>query len=115
MKIAIVVAPLGRPTEVRELMLQLGAQTHPASAIIISVTAAQDLPSELPNEAQVVVGPKGLPAQRNRGIANVPADCDLLAFLDDDYLPSIHALSRGGWRQWNPACRWHQLSGNRIS
>ena len=93
MKIAIVVATLGRPTEVRELMLQLGAQTHPASAIIISVTAAQDLPSELPNEAQVVVGPKGLPAQRNRGIAKVPADCDLLAFLDDDYLPSIHALA----------------------
>jgi hypothetical protein len=92
-KIAIVIATLGRPTEVSELMLQLSVQTHPASAIIVSITATQDLPSELPSGVQIVVGSKGLPAQRNRGIEKVPADCDLLAFLDDDYLPSIHALA----------------------
>ena len=93
MRIAVVVATIGRPAEVSELLRQLLAQTHPASAIIISINETQDLPPEIPDGVQIVAGPKGLPAQRNRGMAKVLSDCDLLAFFDDDYLPSIHALA----------------------
>jgi len=93
MKIAIVIATLGRSKELSELLRQLAAQTHPASAIVASVATHRDLPSEIPNGVQVVMGPKGSSAQRNRGMDKVLADCDLLAFLDDDYLPSVHALA----------------------
>lgn len=94
MKIAIVIATLGRSLELSELLRQLAEQTHLPSSIVVSVASAQDLPPEIPNGVQITTGSKGSSAQRNRGMEKVLGDCDLLAFLDDDYLPSVHALAR---------------------
>jgi GT2 family glycosyltransferase len=92
MRIAVVVATLGRPTEVGQLLAALQIQTHPPSAILLSVTADTDLPPALAPSVQVVKGAKGLTAQRNRGLALVLDSCDIVVFFDDDYVPSQRAL-----------------------
>lgn len=92
MRIAVVIATLGRPTEVGQLLAALRTQTHPPCAIVLSVTADTDLPAALPPSVEVVKGAKGLTAQRNRGMALVIDGCDIVAFFDDDYVPSRRAL-----------------------
>ncbi len=92
-RIAVVIATLGRPDEVGQLLLHLKNQTHAPSDIIVSVTGHQDLPSDMPDGVRVVQGSRGLPAQRNRGMIEVLGACDLIAFFDDDYVPSRYALA----------------------
>jgi GT2 family glycosyltransferase len=92
-RIAIVIATLGRPAEVGQLLGRLDRQSHRPSAIVLSVTGDADLPPDLPGHVAVAIGGKGLPAQRNRGMDLVRGACDVIAFLDDDYLPSDHALA----------------------
>ncbi len=92
-RIAVVIATLGRPAEVGQLLVRLDRQNHRPSAIVLSVTGDADLPPDLPGHVAVVAGGKGLPAQRNRGMDLVRGECDVIAFLDDDYLPSDHALA----------------------
>lgn len=93
MRIAVVIATLGRPDEVGQLLPHLKNQTHAPSDIIVSVTGDQDLPSDMPDDVRVVQGSRGLPAQRNRGMIEVLGACDLIAFFDDDYVPSRYALA----------------------
>jgi GT2 family glycosyltransferase len=90
--VAVVIATTGRPLEVGHLLERLARQTHPATQIVISVVGAADVPSPIPPTTSVVSGGKGLPAQRNRGLEVVLPDSDIVVFLDDDYLPSDHAL-----------------------
>jgi GT2 family glycosyltransferase len=92
-RIAVVIATLGRPAEVGQLLGRLDRQSHRPSAVVLSVTGDADLPPGLPGHVRVVIGGKGLPAQRNRGMDLVRGECDVIAFLDDDYLPSDHALA----------------------
>lgn len=92
-RIAVVVATLGRPDEVGQLVDRLARQSCAPSTIVLSVTGPQDLPANLPDHVRVVTGGKGLPAQRNRGMALVLETSDVIAFLDDDYLPSRTALA----------------------
>jgi len=56
------------------------------------VESERDVPANLPPHVEVVMGPRGLPAQRNRGMTQVLGQCDLVAFFDDDYLPAKTAL-----------------------
>jgi GT2 family glycosyltransferase len=93
MRVAVVIATLGRPAEVGQLLARLDRQSHRPSVIVLSVTGDADLPPDLPGSAVVTIGSKGLPAQRNRGMDLVRDECDVVAFLDDDYLPSDHALA----------------------
>jgi len=93
-KIAVIIASIGRPRNVANLLDRLGAQTLPPSAIILSSVASSDVP---PVEGRaprpkVVLGPRGLPAQRNTGLDALEDMPDLIAFFDDDYLPSRFCL-----------------------
>jgi GT2 family glycosyltransferase len=92
MRIAVVIATLGRPEEVGQLLARLDRQTLPPSTVVLSVESAADLPPGLAEAVQVISGPRGSCVQRNRGIDLVQGDCDLIAFFDDDYLPSDRAL-----------------------
>lgn len=42
---------------------------------------------------EVLIAPKGLPRQRNAGLARVEADCDIVVFFDDDFVPGGDALA----------------------
>jgi glycosyltransferase involved in cell wall biosynthesis len=92
MRIAVVIATLGRPEEVGQLLERIALQTFPPSAVILSVESEADLPPQLPKGVRVVMGPRGSSTQRNRGMDPVLPGCDLVAFFDDDYLPSARAL-----------------------
>jgi hypothetical protein len=93
-RVAVVVASSGRPAALAGLSRRLALQTHLPHRVVFSVTGPADLPEPgaLHPGAEVLTGPPGLPAQRNRGLQAVLAESDAVAFFDDDYVPSIRAL-----------------------
>lgn len=92
LRVAVVVASRGRPGDLALLLDHLGRQTVAPCSIVLSVNAPSDLPPDSASRARVVVGGDGLTAQRNLGMAQVMGDCDVIAFLDDDYLPVPTAI-----------------------
>lgn len=91
-RVAVVVASSGRPAALANLAAHLAAQTLPPHHVVYSVTERTDLPPQRP-AGTVVIGPRGSCAQRNRGLETVLDDSDVIAFFDDDYVPSRHALA----------------------
>lgn len=89
-KIVVAVATLGRPDDVADLLEALSEQTKQPDLIVLSVTDPQaDLPEpEIYHEADILIGSKGLCAQRNRVLEHIKAQYDFLVFFDDDYIPS---------------------------
>lgn len=94
MRIAIIVASVGRPNEVGNLIEILGHQVRTAEQILISVESDDDLPAFLPPHVRVIQGPRGASSQRNRALDQAVRDNELIAFLDDDYIPSKFFLER---------------------
>lgn len=90
--VAVVIASTGRPGEVGQLLTHLARQTHPISKVVLSIVNTSDLPAEVPEGILIVSGEKGSTAQRNRGMELILGDVDIVAFLDDDYLPSRRAV-----------------------
>jgi GT2 family glycosyltransferase len=93
LKIAIAVASIKRPDEIGQLLSQLEHQTLQPAQIILSLERRADAPADLPAGTEIILGAKGLTAQRNRALAAVRQDCDIVVFFDDDYLPCDDALA----------------------
>lgn len=91
-RIAVVVCSVGRPDCLANLLLRLSLQTHRAHRVVLVVTAPEDAPA-IPPGVTVLIAPKGLPRQRNRGLDAVLGDSDVVAFFDDDYVPARGALA----------------------
>ncbi|HEY3695992.1 glycosyltransferase family 2 protein [Phenylobacterium sp.] len=98
MRIAVVIATLGRPHEAGQVLERLRRQSQPPARIVFSVEKAEDLPPQpvLGDDVEVVFGPRGLCAQRNRGMTRISGECDVVVFYDDDYLPSRRSLEGVG-------------------
>lgn len=95
--VAVVIATVGRPQEVGHLLERLSRQTAPPSSIILSVGSDADLPPSVPPEVVVLQGPKGLPAQRNRGLDVLASTgCDVVVFYDDDFVPALNSVELFG-------------------
>lgn len=96
LRLSVVVASLGRPDTLAELVQDLRNQSQPPEQIILSVTSEADLPprSGIGEDITVLVGPKGSCTQRNLGIAHLAEDCDIVLFCDDDYVPSRYMAER---------------------
>lgn len=92
-KVCVIVASRGRPVEMGQLLEALAEQSLPAWQVILSVSDEADLPARAGEVALVVMGEPGSCAQRNRGLALVNADIDIVAFFDDDYLPHPNAVA----------------------
>ncbi len=94
-RIAVVLASLGRPLVLRELIIRLRAQTRHPDLICISITKLEDAPAPKDiHGAEVVIAPLGLCAQRNAGLAHVGDRADIITFFDDDFVPSSDYLQR---------------------
>lgn len=94
--VGIVVASLGRPAILGELLMDLARQSLPAKRIVLSVTTEADLPPDwgtCPNVEAIIV-PVGSCVQRNRGVDHLGQTCDVIFFCDDDYVPSQFAVER---------------------
>lgn len=96
-RIAVVVCSIGRPACLQFLAHRLNRQTRLPDRIVFVVTRPEDAAmGQVPAPAvrpEVVISPKGSAHQRNRGLALVEQDCDLVVFFDDDFVPSAHALA----------------------
>ncbi|GAB5455382.1 MAG: glycosyltransferase [Henriciella sp.] len=94
-RIAVAIATLGRPETVSESLQVLRAQSRAADKILFSVTSDDDLPkTDSFEDIEIVMGSKGLCAQRNRALAKLLDDYDYIVFFDDDFVPSKYALER---------------------
>lgn len=97
MTVGVVIATLGRPREAAQVLERLRDQTLAPARIVFSVEKMADLPPQLAAgqlgpDVEVVLGARGLCAQRNRGMTRVLETCDVVAFYDDDFLPSRRSL-----------------------
>lgn len=94
LRVAVILASTGRPGNLATSIRHLKSQSKPPSAIMLSVVSDKDIPSspEILENIQSVMGPKGLPAQRNTGLRELPTGYDIVAFFDDDYVPSHYCI-----------------------
>ena len=93
MKVAIVIASVGRPTELARWTDHCARQTQQPTELIYSISAMTDLPANFDaTPARVVVGPKGSAHQRNTGLQALETDADIAAFFGDDYVPSRRCI-----------------------
>lgn len=86
--VAVIVATRGRPEIVTAtLHYFIETQTLKPATIIVSCADPEDAgeAAKLPG-VRVVVGPPGLPAQRNSALAALPDGVEIVVFLDDDFV-----------------------------
>ena len=91
MKIAIIIASLGRPRQIESFLSRIILQSRLPDRIIISVESSDDLPQDLGESITIVKGPRGASAQRNRGLM-CALDSDVVVFVDDDFVLSRNFL-----------------------
>lgn len=87
-RIAAIVATRGRPdivtATVRDL---LDRQSTKPDIVIVSCSDTADAGALAScAEVRLVIGPPGLPTQRNAALAALPHDIDIVAFFDDDFV-----------------------------
>ncbi len=93
-KIAVIVATLGRPSNVEGLLGRLESQTLTPTEVLLSGVTENDLPARRTYAFPVrrILGERGSSRQRNAALALVEPDTDIVVFYDDDYVPSRSAL-----------------------
>jgi glycosyltransferase involved in cell wall biosynthesis len=93
---AVIIATKGRPQEVSNLLDTLTQQTVRPDIIVVSACDRSDLmPSSVgAKNVEVLFGPPGLAAQRNRALSSVQGRCDFVIFFDDDFIPSRFWIER---------------------
>lgn len=90
MRMHVIIPTTGRPGVVAKVVRRLARQTRAPDGVVVVGAEAQDvqgLEGALP-QLLVMTAPKGLCRQRNAGINAVAGDCDVVVFLDDDFLPA---------------------------
>ena len=94
MKLAIGIATIGRAAVLREVLAELHRQSRAPDRVLICHTSAADVVGcELAwPGADFLISAPGLPEQRNK-ILDAAADCDVVLFLDDDFLPQPDYLA----------------------
>jgi hypothetical protein len=93
-RIAIVIASTGRPVELGRWIDHVRRQTVQPTALVFAVAKPADLPcqKDIQETATVVICTPGSCHQRNAGVAAVMGLSDIIAFFDDDYVPSSYCL-----------------------
>lgn len=100
MRIAVVIASLGRAGTLTDLVADLAAQTRRPDHVVLSVTKTDDAPGESFRRAvdgfrlDVILSPIGSCAQRNAGIEHVGDAADIVIFFDDDFVPAPDYLQK---------------------
>jgi GT2 family glycosyltransferase len=87
MRIAIGIATRGRTAVLAETLAEIGRQRRAPDRIIVCYVAPDDVAGVAAPAVEFLTATAGLPRQRN-AILDAAADCDLVLFLDDDFLPA---------------------------
>ena len=94
MRIAVGIATRGRAAILGEVLAELARQTRAPDRVIVCHVGPEDvagLPARFPG-VEFLAAPAGLPRQRN-AILDTARDCDLVLFLDDDFLAAPDYLA----------------------
>jgi GT2 family glycosyltransferase len=96
LRTAVVIATKDRSEVVARLLDQLAQQTVQPDLVIVSACDRRDVDQTRikAQNIQVLFGPPGLSAQRNRALELVRAKYDILVFFDDDFIPSRFWIER---------------------
>lgn len=96
MRIAVVVATLGRREASEDLVAALCLQTRRPDQTVFAVTTPDDAPGHnaLLQHEILLCNRKGSCVQRNLAIDRVAGNSDLIVFFDDDFIPERHFLER---------------------
>ena len=88
MRIAIGIATIGRAAVLAEVLRELHNQARKPDHVVICHTKPEDVTGcdGVWPGAEFLLSTPGLPKQRNV-ILDAAADCDVVLFLDDDFLP----------------------------
>jgi GT2 family glycosyltransferase len=91
-RVAIVIASTGRPVELGRWVDHVRRQTVQPASLVYAVANAADLPSENIENVKVLICDVGSCHQRNAGLLAVIDSSDIVAFFDDDYVPSSYCV-----------------------
>ena len=94
--VAVVVASLGRPELVGQMKALMDAQTSRPDMLLFSLVSDADRPEDLDQtqSLRMIVGKKGLCAQRNNALDWLGDRYDIIMFYDDDFVPSRFSIGR---------------------
>jgi GT2 family glycosyltransferase len=94
LRMAVGIATVGRAPVLCETVAELARQHRAPDRLIICATAPADVAGLQAAGAgpDILFAPAGLPRQRN-AILDAAAECDVLLFLDDDFLPAAGYLA----------------------
>jgi hypothetical protein len=87
-RIAVVIASTKRPRELGRWADHVKRQTLPPTQLVYAVVNLTDLPEDVPDNVTVIDSQPGLPIQRNAALEAVMQACDIIAYFDDDFVPS---------------------------
>jgi glycosyltransferase involved in cell wall biosynthesis len=93
---AVIITTKDRPHGVSNLLDTLALQTVLPDVIVVSACDRSDIEQSSvgAKNVQVLFGPPGLTAQRNRALSLVQGKCDIVIFFDDDFIPSRFWIER---------------------
>lgn len=96
--IVVIIASARRPVELGRWVDHIARQSLKPQEMIWSVTSNDDLPpayrsEQSPPGLTIVHSPVGLTSQRNRALAAMITDPLVIAFFDDDYVPTATCLA----------------------
>ncbi|MCK0197273.1 glycosyltransferase [Ancylobacter sp. 6x-1] len=94
MKLAVVIPTLGRKAVVSRLLSYLEEQRRLPDHVFITAPDESHIESgqAFSYPVSLVLGARGLCAQRNRALEQVVGDFDVVTFFDDDFLPAVDYL-----------------------
>ena len=92
LRLAIGIATRGRADVLAQIIADMALQTHQPHRLLICGTEPADIGdiSTFP-KVETLFAPSGLPRQRN-AILDDLGDCDIVLFLDDDFLMAPHYI-----------------------
>ena len=93
LRIAVGIATRGRAAILRDTVAELRLQTMPPSRILVCHTEAADVAGLDTAAVELVLAAPGLCRQRNAVLDRLDG-CDIVLFLDDDFLPMPDYLAQ---------------------
>lgn len=92
-RVSIVIASCGRPVELSRWAGHIDRQTHQPHEVVLSVSGDEDIRGLVHHaRMSIAYGPRGSCIQRNHGMEILSDDTDVIAFFDDDYVPSKYCI-----------------------
>ncbi|MCU1260365.1 MAG: glycosyltransferase [Bryobacterales bacterium] len=85
-ELVVIICSANRAVILHETLVSLARQTHSPEHIVVCVpdeTSVLASTRELPR-TRIIIGPRGLTAQRNFAVSQVASGSELILFLDDD-------------------------------